>query len=72
MPAAATRIFHHLWRSSAGIYHIRFVVPVRLRAAFDGRREYKRSLGTRDPRAAELAAYQFGLDVRQWLMASKL
>lgn len=50
------RIPLHIQRSRHGIYFFRIVVPKVLRGAFDGQAEIKRSLHTRELRAAMLAA----------------
>ncbi len=50
------RLPHHLVRSSSGLLHFRMRVPIPLQAVL-GRRVVKRSLGTRDLRAAQGAAY---------------
>ena len=45
----------HPWRSRHGVYDFRIVLPDSLQAVF-GKREYIRSLGTKCPRQARLAA----------------
>jgi integrase len=59
------RIPTHLRLSRHGIYFFRIVVPKALRPAFDGRREIKRSLHTRNVRAAMVAARQLALAAYQ-------
>lgn len=50
------RLPHHLLRHASGVYHFRLVVPRDLHAAV-GLRIIKRSLRTRDPRAAKIGAW---------------
>lgn len=50
------RLPHHLVRTSSGLLHFRLRVPLQLQRVL-GRRVIKRSLGTRDLRGAQLAAY---------------
>jgi len=50
------RLPHHLVRSSTGMLHFRMRVPIPLQGVL-GRRVIKRSLGTRDLRDAQPAAY---------------
>ncbi len=61
------RLPSRLKRSSLGIYHFRVILPKRLRPLYDGRRELKRSLGTRDPRIARSMAY--ALNAERFLIA---
>lgn len=49
---------HHLLRHASGVYHFRLVVPRDLHALL-GLRIIKRSLHTRDLRAARVAAWEF-------------
>ena len=49
---------HHLLRHASGVYHFRLVVPRDLHALM-GLRIIKRSLHTRDLRAARVAAWEF-------------
>ncbi len=49
------RLPHHLVRHCSGVFHFRLIVPVDLRARVR-RRVIKRSLRTKDPRVAMLAA----------------
>jgi integrase len=51
------RLAAHLKRSRHGVYYFRLTIPEILRALFGGRREIKRSLGTRDPALARSLAY---------------
>jgi integrase len=50
------RLPHHLLRHASGVYHFRLVVPRDLHAAI-GVRVVKRSLRTRDPNIAKMAAW---------------
>lgn len=51
------RLAAHLKRSRHGVYYFRLTIPEILRPVFGGRREIKRSLGTRDPALARSLAY---------------
>ena len=51
------RLAAHLKRSRHGVYYFRLTIPEILRPVFGGRREIKRSLGTRDPSLARSLAY---------------
>jgi integrase len=72
------RIPSHIRQSRHGIFFFRIVVPKALRSCFDGRTEIKRSLHTRDMRAALVqarhlttAAYQL-FDLVKCSMAPKI
>jgi hypothetical protein len=52
----AMRLPAHLKRSRHGIYYFRLVLPFPSRAFFGLKREIRRSLGTREPDQAKLAA----------------
>jgi integrase len=54
------RLPAYLKRSRHGVYYFRFVIPLALRFAFDGRIEVRRSLATRDPKVAKSWAYALG------------
>jgi len=51
------RLAAHLKRSRHGVYYFRLTIPEILRPVFDGHREIKRSLATRDPALARSLAY---------------
>jgi hypothetical protein len=51
------RLPAHLRLSRHGVYYFRLVLPASLRPLFNGKREIKRSLATRDPKTAKIWAY---------------
>lgn len=60
------RLATYIQRSPHGIYYLRLVIPEALRATCAGRRELRRSLGTRDPATARRWAYGVAVLVRAW------
>lgn len=65
------RLATYVRRSPHGIYYLRVVIPPSIRAKLAGRRELRRSLGTRDPRTARLWAYGLATVVSQWIHEAK-
>ena len=51
------RLPTHLKISPHGVFYFRIVIPLCLRPMFHGRREFKKSLFTHDPKLAKLWAY---------------
>ena len=65
------RLATYVRRSPHGIYYLRVVIPPSIRAKLAGRRELRRSLGTRDPRTARLWAYGLAEVVSRWVHEAK-
>lgn len=65
------RLATYVRRSPHGIYYLRVVFPPTIRAKLAGRRELRRSLGTREPRTARLWAYGLAAVVSQWIHEAK-
>lgn len=57
------KINSRLLRSRHGVYYFRFVVPKHLLIQFDGKKEIKRSLGTKDPKLANLYAHILAINI---------
>lgn len=57
------KINSRLKRSRHGVYYYRFVIPKKLSSQFDGKREIKRSLGTKDPKLAQLYAHILAINL---------
>lgn len=69
------RFASYLQRRASGVFHLRIAIPKSLRPYFQ-RREIKRSLATREPNAAQLAAAKvlsrYPLKELQWRGRSAL
>lgn len=65
------KLASHLKRSPCGVYYFRLVIPRRLRSAHGGKREIKRSLGTKDPAVARRLAYILSAGANPWLNGSE-
>lgn len=61
------RLPSYVQRSRHGVFYVRVVIPPPIRAKLAGRREIRRSLGTRDPRTALFWAQRLSYKVSQWL-----
>jgi integrase len=59
------KIASHLMVSRHGVYYLRYIIPKSLRAYFNGRSEIKKSLITRDPKAALFLSKQIGNRIEQ-------
>ncbi|MGH7239460.1 MAG: DUF6538 domain-containing protein [Candidatus Saccharimonadales bacterium] len=66
------RLATYVRRSPHGIYYLRVVIPPSIRVKLAGRRELRRSLGTRDPKVAYMWAYRLAPIVSQWVREARL
>jgi hypothetical protein len=66
------RLPSYVKRSRHGMFYVRVVLPPPIRAKLAGRREIRRSLGTRDPRTARAWAHRLSYVVRLWVQEAHL